>query len=100
MMLRVRPPQLTMTVVADDGMELSSASLREQLLRELAEYMVPSAYVVLEQLPLTPNGKLDRAALPAPDASAVVSRVYEAPVGEVEQAIAQVWPFGPSHSLP
>ncbi|WP_454259345.1 non-ribosomal peptide synthetase [Pseudoxanthomonas mexicana] len=83
--------RLVAYVVADDGMELSSASLREQLLRELAEYMVPSAYVVLEQLPLTPNGKLDRAALPAPDASAVVSRVYEAPVGEVEQAIAQVW---------
>jgi acyl carrier protein len=38
-----------------------------------------------------PNGKLDRAALPAPEGDAYASRAYEAPVGEAEEALAEIW---------
>jgi amino acid adenylation domain-containing protein len=70
---------------------LSVEELRSHLLGVLPEYMVPSAFVVLESLPLTPNGKLDRRALPAPDQEAYVRREYEAPQGETEVALAGIW---------
>jgi aryl carrier-like protein len=70
---------------------VSAESLRTHLQSSLPEYMVPAAYVELASLPLTPNGKLDRKALPAPDGDAYAVREYEAPIGEVETALAQIW---------
>jgi arthrofactin-type cyclic lipopeptide synthetase B len=66
-------------------------ALRAHLQGRLPDYMVPSAYVWLALLPLTANGKLDRKGLPVPDASALLSRGYEAPEGEVETLLAQIW---------
>ncbi|WP_420124961.1 amino acid adenylation domain-containing protein, partial [Longimicrobium sp.] len=71
--------------------EAETETLREHLRRELPEYMVPAAFVPLDALPLTANGKLDRKALPAPEGDAYARRSYEAPLGEIETALAEIW---------
>ena len=67
--------------------ELDAHALRDHLM-VLPEYMVPAMYVHLEKFPLTASGKLDRKALPVPGRA---PRAYEAPVGELETALASIW---------
>jgi hypothetical protein len=65
------------------------AEVREQLRRTLPDYLVPSAFEVLDELPLTRNGKVDRSALPAPRGRGVAEHVP--PRTATEQVVGGIW---------
>uniref|UniRef100_UPI003B3A91E7 amino acid adenylation domain-containing protein n=1 Tax=Longimicrobium sp. TaxID=2029185 RepID=UPI003B3A91E7 len=70
--------------------EVETDALRAHVRRSLPEYMVPSAFVLLDALPMTANGKLDRKALPAPEYAADADR-YVAPRTPMEEVLAGIW---------
>ncbi|QJE01528.1 amino acid adenylation domain-containing protein [Massilia forsythiae] len=72
---------------ADSG--ALTATLRAFLKDQLADYMLPSAYVVLDCLPLLPNGKVDKRALPEPGCAARDDA--PAPSTPTEIALAEIW---------
>ena len=74
------------------GTPPGTSEMRRFLREKLPEYMIPSAFVVLDSLPLTPNGKVDRRALPAPDPSRPeVENAFVAPRTAVEETLAEIW---------
>ena len=78
--------------VAANRMELKSSELRHFLQGKLPEYMVPSAFVMLNSIPLTANGKVDRRALPVPDRSRLDDeKSYVPPSTPVEEALSEIW---------
>jgi acyl-coenzyme A synthetase/AMP-(fatty) acid ligase/acyl carrier protein len=83
--------RLVAYVVAAAGVVVDAIQLQIHLKRSLPDYMVPSAFVVLEVLPLTPNGKLDRKTLPRPEGDAVIHGEYVAPRTPTEKALASIW---------
>jgi acyl carrier protein len=65
--------------------------LRAHLKQRCPDYMVPSAFVMLNALPLTPNGKIDRKAVPAPEADGLVRGTYVAPRNATEEVLSKIW---------
>jgi amino acid adenylation domain-containing protein len=65
--------------------------LREWLGEKLPDFMVPSAFVVLDEMPLSPNGKVNRGALPAPQQSRDASEAFVSPRTPLEEKLAQIW---------
>jgi amino acid adenylation domain-containing protein len=72
--------------------EISCHELQCFLREKLPEYMIPSAFMYLENLPLSANGKIDRRALPNPEILLQELEIaYAPPQNQLEQSIVTVW---------
>ena len=79
-------------VVRKQKAELTAADLRIFLQQRCPGYMIPTAFVTLDEVPLTPNGKINYGHLPAPDRlDAQPAESCVAPRNELEQQLTAIW---------
>ena len=85
-------PRLVAYYTATTNAAMPVSALRAALAQALPDYMIPSAFVALEEIPITPNGKTDRVRLPPPVWERPRRDVDPADAGSaVETALASMW---------
>lgn len=75
-----------------DGKNINAGELRKFLADKLPEYMMPSAFVQMENFPRTPSGKIDRRNLPAPsNKRPELGNIFVAPETDLQKTFATAW---------
>ena len=69
--------------------EIAPDALKAEISKSLTQYMVPTAYLQLDEMPMTPNGKTDVKALPEPQLA--ISSAYEEPANDTERAFCDIF---------
>ena len=82
--------RLVAYVVPHPASDVGPTDLRNWLKDCVPDYMIPAAFVMLDELPLCANGKIDRRRLPEPEASRRDGEYIE-PLSELERTIANIW---------
>jgi len=77
--------------VLQPNAQVELALLRDFLRERLPSYMVPDAFVLLEDLPRLPNGKLNRRALTVSERALQQSDAYVAAETSTEQTLCKIW---------
>jgi amino acid adenylation domain-containing protein len=78
-------------LVLNPAIMVSTLSLLDLLVTHVPDYMIPSAFVRLEELPVTPNGKVNRSALPIPDVTNLLQdELVTAPSTPTEEVMAEI----------
>ena len=77
---------------SNKDVELSVGELRQAVRNGLPDYMMPSAFVILDQLPYLPNGKIDLKSLPIPDNARPNLDIPMAyPRTPIEHELSEIW---------
>lgn len=84
--------RLVAYVILQEGCTIAVTALRDHVQAALPAYMIPAAFVLLQEFPITPNGKIDRKALPAPDVTPnLYEEHYRPPTTDVQRDLALIW---------
>jgi amino acid adenylation domain-containing protein len=78
-------------LVSSNGLK-DTLALRHSIEKQLPDYLIPSAFVWLDEWPKTSSGKIDKKALPNPERKRPdLSVLYKAPVTKIEKEISACW---------
>jgi amino acid adenylation domain-containing protein len=77
-------------IVIEDSRPVSINELKLFMRQTLPEYMIPSAFVVMDVFPLSPSGKVDRHALPEPESTRLLDIKYTPPRNEQEEIMVKI----------
>jgi amino acid adenylation domain-containing protein len=84
--------QLTAYVVLEQDCRLTVTEILRSLSKTLPEYMIPSAFVFLDEFPLAPNGKISLSSLPKPGRERPeLEANYAPPRSPVENELTRIW---------
>ncbi len=73
------------------GKKVEVADIRDYLIQNLPDYMVPGQYIELERMPLTPNGKVDRKKLRDMTTGVKIETQYVPPRNELDEQLTRIW---------
>ncbi|MFB6456932.1 amino acid adenylation domain-containing protein [Chitinophaga sp. Hz27] len=82
---------LTALIAYYTGKQTAVEDFRDALQKLLNPQLIPSWFIWLPEFPLNLNGKIDKKALPSPAATMMGEASYQAPEGEIEEALAACW---------
>ncbi|MCM3439300.1 amino acid adenylation domain-containing protein [Metabacillus halosaccharovorans] len=69
---------------------ITSLDMRNMLMQQLPDFMVPELYMQVEKMPLSANNKINKKALPTPEFKPISTEKQQVE-DELERAIAHVW---------
>jgi amino acid adenylation domain-containing protein len=70
----------------------SVSAIRREIAQKLPDYMIPSAFVILNAMPLNPTGKVDYQALPMPSgARPDIDGELVLPRNDTEKRMVEIW---------